>query len=82
MTDEHDQTLALRREAERIEGDATYSSKSHFNARGTWERRHYWLGIPATVLAAIAGASLFKSHPERNGISVLAETEVKKLSLL
>lgn len=61
-----DQALiaALRREAERIEEDATYSSKSHFNAEDTWVRRHYWLGIPATALAAIAGAALIKSHPE------------------
>lgn len=55
---------ALRREAERIEEDATYSSKSHFNAEDTWVRRHYWLGIPATALAAIAGAALIKSQPE------------------
>jgi len=55
---------ALRREAERLEEDATYSSKGHFNAEDTWVRRNYWLGVPATVLGAIAGASLIKSYPE------------------
>lgn len=55
---------ALRREAERLEEDSTYSSKSHFNAEQVWERRHYWLGIPATAFAAIAGAALFKSYGE------------------
>jgi len=60
---DQDIASALRCEAARIEEDATYSSKSHFNAAGTWERRHYWLGIPATVLAAVAGASLLKSYP-------------------
>ncbi len=55
---------ALRRESERLEEDATYSSKGHFNAEGTWVRRNYWLGIPATALAAIAGATLIKSQPE------------------
>ncbi len=66
QTQTTDQSLiaALRREAERIEEDATYSSKSHFNAEDTWVRRQYWLGIPATALAAIAGAALIKSHPE------------------
>lgn len=61
-----DQALisALSREAERIEEDATYSSKSHFNAEDTWVHRHYLLGVPATVLAAIAGAALVKSQPE------------------
>lgn len=64
---------ALCREAERIEEDATYSSKSHFNAEGTWIRRHYWLGIPATALAAIAGAALIKSQPEwASGLTLLA----------
>jgi len=55
---------ALRREAERLEEDAVYSSKGHFNAEDTWVRRNYWLGVPATVLGAIAGATLIKSQPE------------------
>ena len=60
-----DQALisALSREAARIEEDATYSSKSHFNAEDTWVRLHYFLGVPAAALAAIAGAALFKSQP-------------------
>jgi hypothetical protein len=64
QTSDQSMIAALRREAERIEEDATYSSKSHFNAEDTWVRRHYWLGIPATALAAIAGAALIKSQPE------------------
>lgn len=38
-----DQALisALSRAAARIEEDATYSSKSHFNAEDTRVRRHY-----------------------------------------
>lgn len=63
VTDQ-DKISALRREAERIEEDATYSSKGHFNAEDTWVRRNYWLGAPATVLGAIAGATLIKSQPE------------------
>lgn len=55
---------ALRREAVRLEEDATYSSKGHFNAEDTWVRRNYWLGVPATALGAIAGATLIKSQPE------------------
>jgi len=64
QTSDQSMIAALRREAERIEEDATYSSKSHFNAEDTWVHRHYWLGIPATALAAIAGAALIKSQPE------------------
>lgn len=66
-----EQVSALRREAERLEEDATYSSKGHFNAENTWVRRNYWLGIPATVLAAVAGATLIKSQPELASICTL-----------
>lgn len=59
-----EQVAALCREAERLEEDAIYSSKGHFNAEDTWVRRNYWLGVPATVLGAIAGATLIKSQPE------------------
>lgn len=67
-----DMIAALGREAERIEEDATYSSKSHFNAEATWIHRHYWLGIPSTILAAVAGATLIKSQPELASIFALA----------
>lgn len=63
---------ALRREAERIEEDATYSSKSHFNAEATWIHRHYWLGVPSTILAAVAGATLIKSQPDLASFCALA----------
>ena len=53
---------ALCREAERLEEDALYSSKGHFNAEDTWVRRNYWLGMPTTALGAIAGAALIKSR--------------------
>lgn len=55
---------ALRNEAKRIEEDSLYSSKSHFNVENSWESRNYWLGVPATLLAAVAGAALIKSHPD------------------
>lgn len=56
--------LALHDEASRLEEDATYSSKAHFNAEGTWVNRNYWLGVPATALGAVAGATLIKNQPE------------------
>lgn len=61
----------LRREALRLEEDATYSSKAHFNTEETWLRRHYLLGVPATLLGAIAGASLVKSQLEWAGVLAL-----------
>lgn len=67
----NEQLVALRCEAERIEEDATYSSKGHFNAENTWVRRNYWLGVPATILGVVAGATLIKSQPELASIFTL-----------
>ena len=62
---------AMKREALRIEEDATYSSKGHFNAEANWILRNYFLGVPATILAALAGATLVKSCPELASICAL-----------
>jgi len=45
------------REAKRIEEDSLLSSKGHFYAAQFWTNIHLWIGIPAAVLAAIAGGS-------------------------
>ena len=47
----------IRIESTRIEEDCLYSGKSHFYAGQRWTSLHLWIGIPAAVLAAIAGAS-------------------------
>lgn len=70
-TPNQDKVNAMRREAERLEEDATYSSKGHFNAEDTWVRRNYLLGVTATVLGAIAGATLIKSQPELASVFTL-----------
>lgn len=63
---------ALCREAERLEEDALYSSKGHFNAEDTWVRRNYWLGVPATALGVIACAALVMRQPEWAGLARLS----------
>ena len=62
---------AVAAEAKRIEEDATYSSKSHFDAASAWSHAYYWIGIPIAILSAIAGASAlskFEYHSEIAGI--------------
>ena len=49
----------IRAELERIEEDCTHSGKAHFNAGGRWNRYHFWLGIPAVVLASLASTAFF-----------------------
>ena len=59
---------ALRTEAARIEEDSLFSAKRHFAASKRWNARHYWIGVPTTVLAALAGASAFKDKPLLAGV--------------
>lgn len=66
--------LALRKEADRIEEDSIHSAKGHFNAAGIWKRRHYHLGIPATILGALAGAAMLKDWPVVASLLSLAAT--------
>jgi uncharacterized membrane protein YfcA len=74
MTDDPKMISALVRESERIEEDSIHSAKAHFNSGDTWKRRHYWLGIPATVLGAGAGAAIIKDCTELAALLSLAAT--------
>lgn len=74
---EQDTTLlvsALSKESLRIEEDANLSGKSHLNAATIWIRRHYWLGIPATLAGALAGAAVVKDYQTLAGVLTLAAT--------
>jgi hypothetical protein len=53
---------ALATEARRIEEDATYSAKGHFEAAKRWTAWHYRIGLPTALLAAIAGVSAISEH--------------------
>lgn len=48
---------AIADESKRIEEDALYSSRGHFGAAKRWSQVHFWIGLPAAVGAAIAGAA-------------------------
>lgn len=52
---------AAKIEIARIVEDCTLSSKGHFNASDTWLRRHYWIGIPATLFGAATGTAIIKN---------------------
>jgi hypothetical protein len=64
--------IGLSDEAKRIEEDATYSSKSHFNAAAIWTERNYQIGVPATITSIIAGAAIFQDCPTTAGLFSLA----------
>jgi hypothetical protein len=53
---------ALVAEAKRIEEDASYSSKGHFETARIWDQWHFWIGIPTSVAAAVAGVLALSAY--------------------
>lgn len=64
----------LADEASRIEEDTEHSFKGHYNAAARWASYHMWIGLPAALVAAVAGAAAFKGHPEWAGALALLST--------
>jgi hypothetical protein len=44
-------------EAKRIEEDSIHSAKGHYNAAAFWRKFNLIIGLPATIMATVAGAS-------------------------
>ena len=61
----------VQEELHRIEEDCTHTGKSHFEAASRWGSYHYWLGIPAVGIGAIAGAAFFRDYPDVGGALAL-----------
>ena len=59
----------IKEEAERIEEDSLYSAKGHFYAAQLWVNLRLWLGIPAAVLAAIAGTAALSKFDHHNVVA-------------
>lgn len=59
----------LIKEARRIEEDSLYSAKGHFVAANFWSNFHLWIGVPTTILAAIAGVSALSQFDNHNIIA-------------
>lgn len=69
-----DLVTKLADEARRVEEDTEHSFKGHYNAAARWGRYHLWLGLPAALLAAVAGAAAFRDQPEWAGSLALVST--------
>jgi len=53
----------IQAEANRIEWNAIYSSKGHFNAAMLWNATHYSLGMSAVLCGAFAGKEFVEVNP-------------------
>lgn len=69
----------LADEALRVEEDTEHSFKGHYNAAARWARYHLWIGVPAALLAAVAGAAAFRDSPEWAGPLALVSTALTTL---
>ena len=67
------------KEAKRIEESTLLSSKGHWAAAHRWGFCHLYLGLPTTVLAAIAAAAWFK-RSETYAVAGIISTIVAALS--
>lgn len=73
----------LTAEARRIEEDAEHSAKGNFNAADRWGGYHLRIGLPAAVLAAIAGGSAFADSPVvTSALAVLSTALITVLTFL
>lgn len=72
---------ALATEARRVEEDCLYSARSHFEAASRWSRLHYTIGVPTTVLAAVAGGSAVADHLSAAAIIGLLVTALSALAV-
>lgn len=49
--------VLLSSEAKNLQDQSLLAAERHFAAEGPWYYLNYWLGVPSTSLAAIAGAA-------------------------
>ena len=57
----NNQLHAMETEARRLEEEALYNHAGHNEEARASDRLYYWLGIPATLLAAAAGVTSFSA---------------------
>jgi len=76
--------IELTKECERIEEDALFSGKGHYNAVGRWRWSHRILGLTSAVGSAVAGIAVLKQWAPgfAIGASALATTAAVVLTTL
>mgnify|MGYP005863808189 CR=1 FL=1 len=70
----------IAHELQRIEEDATYSSKGHFEAAALWRTVNYWLGVPSAIGAGVASVSAFSDYLVASGIIAILVAALTSVS--
>ncbi|MER8009622.1 SLATT domain-containing protein [Streptomyces sp. NPDC094149] len=71
-SDGHIRRRAIETELRRIEESAMYSAQCQFEESKRWRAIHLLLGVPATLLAAIAGTTALVESTSRTAAGILA----------
>lgn len=59
----------VKKEAHRVEEDALFSAKSHYNAAARWDHYHTFLGIMTAIFAAASsGVSFSEIFPDKGPV--------------
>jgi hypothetical protein len=67
-----DETREIGRELSRIEESARFSAQAQFEQAKYWRAIHLTLGVPASVLAAVAGVTALASTTGRVAAGIIA----------
>lgn len=73
-------TEQLKAEALRIEEDATYSSKAHYETARRWGQVYLWLGILTAIIAGVSGVSAFEEQTLLAGITAIIAAALASIS--
>lgn len=72
----------IKREAHRIEEDSLHSAKGHFSTAYVWGNLHLWLGVPAALLAGVAGVSALAEFDHHNTVAAILSLSVAALTAI
>jgi hypothetical protein len=72
----------VQKEAMKIANKSRSTARCHFITSDRWARVHLWLGVPATIMAAIAGASALSQFAASNLIAAFLGITVATLTAL
>lgn len=72
----------LRIEAKELQGQSLTAAERHFAAEGPWYYLNYWLGVPSSVFAAIAGATGLSQLPNSGFVAGIIALVVAGLTAL
>ncbi len=70
----------IGQECSRLEEDAVHSSKAHLATAARWSTVHLFLGIPSTLVAALAGVSALQQNTQVAAVLALTAAVLTGIS--